>query len=296
MVTFSVFNELSLPINSERLFGGFLNLLKLLNGKGLKKIRMDKEFSHYPEILPNKNFQQFMGQLKDKDKKTRLRSFINNSICIIESPLIRENEDKEFEDIIINKYFYQGRQTFGGLASAYIWNTIVVSFNSHQNWDNYQIMLQKNGDTIEVKHASLISHLSSHVTFFNDLENELQLGISKENLWEQKEDIFTKIKFCPEVKAQIKDLPKEIFEKTLSILRDIETKKKDITDWNYSGESTTVKNNSKLKALRYFTVENEKVYFNNHIKISNGYRIYFLEQKSLIYIGYIGKHLKTKKY
>lgn len=96
MVTFSVFNELSLPINSERLFGGFLNLLKLLNGKGLKKIRMDKEFSHYPEILPNKNFQQFMGQLTDKDKKTRLRSFINNSICIIESPLIRENEDKEF--------------------------------------------------------------------------------------------------------------------------------------------------------------------------------------------------------
>lgn len=295
MVSFSVLNELSLPLSNESLFGSFFDILKLLSEKNLKKIRMDKEFTHYPEILPNINFQQFFGQLQDKDKKTRLRSFINNNICVIESPLINDDEDKEFEDILTNQYSYQGSQTFGGLPSGYIWNTIVVSFNSYENWNSNKVVIQKNSEDIEIKHASLISHLDAHSTFFDDLESELQLSISKENLWERREDLFTKIKFCPEVEAQIKDLPKDIFERTISILRDVETDKKMITDYNYSGESQSVKDDPDLKSLRYFTIANKKVYFNNHIKTS-GYRIYFLERELLIYIGYIGKHLKTKKY
>lgn len=295
MVAFSVFNELSLPISSESLFGDFFDLLKLLNDKNLKKIRMEKEFTHYPEILPDTNFQQFFGRLQDKDKKTRLRSFINNNICIIESPLIKDDEDEEFEDILINTYSYQGCQNFGGLTSGYIWNTLVVSFNSNENWNNHKIIIQRNNESIEVQHVSSISHLNSHTTFFDNLESELQLSISKENLWERREDFFTKIKFCPEVEVQIKDLPKYIFERTISILRDVETEKKMITDYNYSGESQSVKDDPEMKSLRYFTITSKKVYFNNHIKTS-GYRIYFLEHESLIYIGYIGKHLKTKKY
>ena len=78
-------------------------------------------------------------------------------------------------------------------------------------------------------------------------------------------------------------------------LRDIETDKKQIRDFNYSSESQSVKDNESLKKLRYFTVENEKLFFDNHLKFSS-HRIYFIERDDKIYIGYIGKHLPTKKY
>ena len=39
----------------------------------------------------------------------------------------------------------------------------------------------------------------------------------------------------------------------------------------------------------------QKEFFEKHIKnLSNGYRIHFFEKDENIYIGYIGKHLKTK--
>ena len=46
-----------------------------------------------------------------------------------------------------------------------------------------------------------------------------------------------------------------------------------------------------------FKIGDKKEYFQKHIKnLSSGYRIYYFEKNDKIYIGYIGKHLKTKKY
>ena len=62
-----------------------------------------------------------------------------------------------------------------------------------------------------------------------------------------------------------------------------------------SGESATVTQTPRLKELREFWLpEGRKKYFENHIKLSSGYRLHFFpdNRTKLIYIGYIGPHLK----
>ena len=306
MVNFSVFNELSLPIEDIKEFENFFKVLNMLREFGMEKIRMDREFTKYPEILPNITFGELLGQLKDKTQQRKLKSFINNSISVIETPLIKKDDEKEQEELLLNEYFYNSNSNRGALACSDIWNTIAVSFLSNEQWDKDTIRLQKHtisNNTIDIayiniRHASKVEHLDSHQDFFQDLEKEKRLNITQDNFWNRRDELFpNKIKFCKEVEKQIKILDKTIFQQAISILRDIETDKKLITDYKYSGEDETVKTNPKMIAQRKFTINGEKIFFENHIKsLSNANRIYFLEQDDNVYIGYIGKHLLTKKF
>ena len=298
MVKFSVFNELSLPLRDIKEFENFFEVLTRLKSLGLDKIRMDKEFTQYSEILPNITFQQLIGQISDRNKKRRLLSFLKNGITVIESPLILSNED-EHEQLLENEYIYNGNSNIGALACSDIWNTIAISFLSNEQWNKEKIVLQKQTIldeqeiNINIRHASKTEHLNSHKDFFKELEEEKKLGITQDNFWERKEEFFpTKIIFCKEVKKQINSLDKTIFQQAISILRDVENGKKNITDYNHSPESTSVCNDKKLKKMRIFTYKKIKIQFDTHLKsLPNANRMYFLEHKNKIYIGYIGKHL-----
>ena len=60
---------------------------------------------------------------------------------------------------------------------------------------------------------------------------------------------------------------------------------------------TKVKQTPKLKKERLFYLPNgNSVFFENHVKLSKGFRIHFFPdpKNEIIYIGYIGKHLKLK--
>jgi len=306
MVNFSVFNELSLPINEHHAqedFGVFFGLLSELKKKGLVKIRMSEDFKNY-SILENVTFSQFLGQQTNHDFKSRLRSFISNTIVKIETPLIKDEED-ECDQLGNCEYFYNDSSTDGGLACCDIWNTLTVSFDSDTQWDKSGITLQKHTivedniaiNNIVINHASKPCHLDQHQDFFQRIGEEKKLSITPDNFWNNREENFPKIiKFCPEVEAQIQKLDKIIFQQAISILRDVETQLKNITDFSHSSEAQTVQNNPTLKNQRLFTINNEKVFFQNHIKsLPSNYRIYFLEKDGVIYIGYIGKHLKTKR-
>ena len=302
MVNFSVFNELSLPLRDIKEFEPFFSLLRDLRILGLEKIRMDRKFTSYPEILPNITFQQLVGQLTDRNKKRRLLSFLNNSISVIESPLIFEDEE-EREQLLENEYFYNNKTTIGGLACCDIWNTIAVSFLSHERWSSYNIHLQKesilaNKREIYIRHISKSEHIKAHKDFFDEIENELKLEINQSDFWDRRDEFFpNKIIFSKEVEKQIQNLDLYIFQQAMGILRDVEKNRKLITDFSHSGESKSVKQDETLKKQRYFTVEDKKVFFENHIKsLPNANRIYFLEQGDKIFIGYIGKHLPTKKH
>jgi hypothetical protein len=77
VVDFSVFNELSLPLNvqtaqAKAKFGLFFELLKKLSDKGLNQIRASNNFTNY-SILEGVTFQQFIGRA-DRDFQTRLKS------------------------------------------------------------------------------------------------------------------------------------------------------------------------------------------------------------------------------
>lgn len=298
MVNFSVFNELSLPLEDIKEFEKFFEVLTSLRSLGLEKIRMDRNFTQYPEILPNLTFQQFIGQVSDRDKKRRLLNFIKDSITVIESPLIMEDEEEK-EQLLENEYFYKDISTIGALACCDIWNTITVSFSSHTQWNTNYIILKKqtildeNKININIRHSSKVEHLASHQNFFKELEEEKKLGITQDEFWEKRAEFFPKkIVFCIEIKKQINGLDKNIFQQAMSILRDVENGKKKITDYNHSSESKSVCNDGKLRKMRIFTYKNIKIQFNDHLKsLPNANRMYFLERNKKIYIGYIGKHL-----
>ncbi|WP_418180392.1 hypothetical protein ACNSOL_10250 [Aliarcobacter lanthieri] len=298
MVDFLVFNELSLPFTDkykvEDEFKNFFEILNNLRKKNIQKIRMDKNFKEY-KIINNCYLQEFFKEIEDINLKDRIREFLANSILFIETPLIKDDESDDAEDYIISTYKYNNDINTGGLACSHFWNNIAISFCSNEIWNNYEIEFTKNEENIKIRHISTISHIERHNDFFDDLEKEIKLDINKENFWTRKNELFSKIKFVDEVQKQIKELDSLNFKKVVSILRDLEIGKKVLNDLDISGEGETVKKNPSLRALREFQINGQEEFFEKHIKnLSNGYRVYFLEKGENIYIGYIGKHLKTK--
>lgn len=306
MVNFAVFNELSLPFERHEdihgKFDAFFRTLKELKDRRLNIIRMDRNFTEY-EIIDGVMFHEFLGRLTDREFKRKIKTFITNGITIIDSPLIKMGECDEQE----SEYFYNGILTNGGLASCDIWNTVSVSFQTSANWNAHNVVLKKHfiaednalqTMTVNIRHLSNTKHIASHAEFFDAREQESRLAITKENFWSQREEFFgRKIVFCEEVKAQIEKLEKNIFAQVISILRDIETNRKTLADFTTSGESETVENNQAMRAQREFMIDGEKIYFEKHIKnLSGANRIHFAERGDKIYIGYIGKHLTTKKF
>jgi hypothetical protein len=66
-----------------------------------------------------------------------------------------------------------------------------------------------------------------------------------------------------------------------------------------SGEKEDVRNNPRLRNAREFWLESgEKEFFENHVKLSSGFRIHFYpdSRQRCIHVGYIGPHLPTAKY
>lgn len=303
MVNFSVFNELSLPLNSVNEFDEFFKILGKLRDLGFDKIRMEKKFQSYTEILPNTTFEQLLGTLKDRDKKTRLKRFISNNITIIESPLIFKDEN-ESDLLLENEYFYNDISNKGALACCDIWNTIMISFRNKIDWDEPIITINKESiefsdrEKIYIKNISNLEHISHHKSFFDEFSNFMINRLTANNFWSEKETIFKdKIIFCASVKSQVKNLDSNIFIQVIGILRSIEVGLKTLADYTTSPESKSVAQTPSLRQLREFLVDGKKEYFENHIKnLSNGYRIHYLEKDNKIYIGYIGKHLSTQKY
>jgi hypothetical protein len=306
MVNFSVFNELSLPLNrfdyKEQFTDFFKILSKLKETTPFNMIRMDNDFKDY-EILQNVSFSEFLGQEQDIDFKRRVSSFIANGIIKIDTPIIKDDEDQhqEFNNC---DYFYNKKRA-SSLACSEIWNTIAISFHSNE-WSDSKITLKKEtliegGDIrvsdISIKHISLLGHIEKHKDFFNDLNDEVNLNISKNNLWSNKDKYFPNIiKFCPEVEESIKKVDDIVFGSAITILRAVELNKKNTTDYNWSSEGITVRNNKKMKDQRMFSIQNEKIFFESHIKsLPNANRIYFKKIDDKIYIGYIGKHLTNKR-
>ena len=66
-----------------------------------------------------------------------------------------------------------------------------------------------------------------------------------------------------------------------------------------SGESEPVRNNPKFRRDRTFHLDDgRKVVFEYHIKLPNGYRLYYFPDtdQRIIHVAYLGPHKSTKKH
>lgn len=147
-------------------------------------------------------------------------------------------------------------------------------------------------------------------------EQRNSLVKSGKELLEKQEQFFPNLTFCGTAPQQLNtwSASKTILEQvkeSLSSLNIFCEKWADGTYQSYrheflrdvglnhrvSGESETVMNDKRLKGQREFWLpEGRKEVFENHVKLSNGYRLHFFleNQTKHIYVGHIGPHLKLK--
>lgn len=87
-----------------------------------------------------------------------------------------------------------------------------------------------------------------------------------------------------------------IKHKTNRIFNKLFIGKKRLEDYNYHPESSTVKQNPKLKEQRKVTFNDKTKYIYMHLKITSNWSIYAEITDNTLFLGQITKHLDTKKH
>lgn len=305
MVDYSILNTKSLPFLSKEDFyrelQNFSMILNYLRDKGYyTSIRSIVDIKSL-DIVKGINLQKLLGEIRDRDMKRRVTSLFTNQIIPFEYPISITGEE-----LGLLEYRYLDERV-DEIGYADIFQTLLISFNSSEKWDKdrlnlKKIILEESGDyterEVEVYNTSRVEHLESNLEIFEKIDNEKIESLVK-NFKETYRVIFKKLEFGIDVIKNIEYLDKRVLRDAIAILYQLEIGKKELTDFKCSGESESVMNNPELKERRKFKMENgEEYYMFQHIKnLPNGNRIYFHKKSDeKIYIGYIGKHLKTVKY
>lgn len=305
MVDYSILNTKSLPFLSKEDFyrelQNFSMILNYLRDKGYyTSIRSIVDIKSL-DIVKGINLQKLLGEIRDRDMKRRVTSLFTNQIIPFEYPISTTGEE-----LGLLEYRYLDERV-DEIGYADIFQTLLISFNSSEKWDKdrlnlKKIILEESGDyterEVEIYNTSRVEHLESNLEIFEKIDNEKIESLVK-NFKETYRVIFKKLEFGIDVIKNIEYLDKRVLRDAIAILYQLEIGKKELTDFKCSGESESVMSNPELKERRKFKMENgEEYYMFQHIKnLPNGNRIYFHKKSDeKIYIGYIGKHLKTVKY
>lgn len=305
MVDYSILNTKSLPFLSKEDFyrelQNFSMILNYLRDKGYyTSIRSIVDIKSL-DIVKGINLQKLLGEIRDRDMKRRVTSLFTNQIIPFEYPISTTGEE-----LGLLEYRYLDERV-DEIGYADIFQTLLISFNSSEKWDKdrlnlKKIILEESGNyterEVEIYNTSRVEHLESNLEIFEKIDNEKIESLVK-NFKETYRVIFKKLEFSIDVIKNIEYLDKRVLRDAIAILYQLEIGKKELTDFKCSGESESVLNNPELKERRKFKMENgEEYYMFQHIKnLPNGNRIYFHKKSDeKIYIGYIGKHLKTVKY
>lgn len=310
-----IFNEKSIPFQNindvEKYFPEFLELIKLakLNGITTVKVNTSHATGWYETPLTNNlNVREWLKQ-KEKDYKTRVKSLIDK--CSY--PIINYDDSINLINLENSSFSYNDKdvQTLG---CAYLLNELVLSYASHSSWIakeivfNHETYSDDQTDLVKtnvaVLNCSTINNWNDNISIILK-EKEKHLKENK-NFIAEFETYFPKLKLCGNAKIMTDIKHKSSFCKVVSILNEymqsiddddfnIKTLK-EFSNLKISGESESVSKNPKFKKTRTFSINGKKYFFELHVKnFPDGYRLHFYHLNNYIYIGYYGKHLKTKR-
>lgn len=305
MVDYSILNTKSLPFSSKEDFyrelQNFFMILNYLRDKGYyKSIRSMVDIKSL-DIVKDINLYKLLGEIRDRDIRRRVTSLFTNKIIPFEYPISTTGEE-----LGLLEYRYLDERV-DEIGYADIFQTLLISFNSDEKWNKdrlnlKKIILEESGEYIEqeveIYNASKVEHLKNSYEIFEKIDNAKIENLVK-NFKEIYKTIFKKLEFSVDTIKDIEYLDKRVLRDAIVILYQLEIGKKKLIDFKCSGESESVMNNPEWREERKFRMENgEEYYMFQHIKnLPAGNRIYFHKKsEEKIYIGYIGKHLKTVKY
>lgn len=304
---FLIFNSKSLPFKNkdefEKEIGQFFKLIRKLSlERHYVKLKTNIPLESL-KVFENLTFKEVLNKV-DHDIKSLILSLIANKIDVnIEIPIISEEEGKNL-GLIEYKYNDESNIEMGCVD---LFNTFLISFKSSLEWESPKINIKKYIFTEyeEIKELEVeINNISKeeHLIFHKEILENRRYKIIKDlidNFSENKvKYLKNKIIVNFEAEKMLIKLNKEVLEKAITVLYDLDIGNKKIEDYTYSNESETVRKNPILSEKRLFTFDNgSKDYAFNHIKnLPKGNRIYYLEKDEKIYICYIGPHLPTKNF
>lgn len=193
-----------------------------------------------------------------------------------------------------------------------------ISLNTNSLWIKHKITgeyMVFDPDTDDIQcteeqvdnlfHSDQVSLLQDEV-----LEDTFKHISSGQDLWENRTILFPHLEFCESVKNQLVEDSQKFhikqiltkFQRMNMYFGNEETEyNPQILGLKARTESESVQQNPSLRQKRLFSKPNgEKAYFFDHISFTGNYsgRIHFLPDKvnQKCYIGYVGKHLKTKRF
>lgn len=209
---------------------------------------------------------------------------------------------------------------YSTLRAAVWFETPISGFSTRAPWNQTPVAviitaIDEDGEH-EYKQDVVNWHSLAVIEEMEDaLRNERDAAIrSGGDIWSKRDTLFPLLTFCGESASQLQNLHTRTIldqaRESLCILNRF-VEKWSSGEMEYythdalrsigmahkvSGESDTVQNNPRMRKAREFWLKSgKKVFFENHIKLAAGFRIYFYPEPETrcIHIGYIGRHLRT---
>lgn len=276
-------------IIDEIIFPESLFSMSLCNGYGLTQWMNDANVS--------KIYRQFFRRFLDK-----YRRYYNT-----------QSVDGEFSVLIDEQEL-----TAVGCAFALEHDHVLLSLATNPFWKNKSISgeytsLDEFGEVqISTQCIDNIWTSMSQDKIVSTYRKELSADIaSGQDLWDNRERLYPNLVFCENVKDQLFDDSEKYH--IIAVMKKLVRFQEYFSNCSSSydpkelgmgarTESETVKSDADLRDLRRFKLPNGiEEYFFDHIGFSGKYsagRIHFLPDapNKKCYIGYIGRHLQTKKF
>jgi hypothetical protein len=322
-----IFNHHSFPFDTieeaKVSVPDFIKIALKARTLGLSVILFDESVDHNwyrIELAVNYYWQDWFQQYKENSEYIDLIRVFRS--ITTRQPLFMEAEYSEGAELFEVGLKKTG-ESLSALCAASWFDAPLTSFPTRHPWDSSPIdifihTLNEAGE-MDVNHGELNNFYSN--TVLESLkqyycEKQLSLIKSGRDLINQVDVLYPYINLCGKSVEQLNNWSYsyailEQLKDTFTALNNFAEnwRNKDIPDYSHlnlknsglnhqvSGESQTVSNNPSLRNQREFRLPSgRKEYFENHVKLSNGFRIHFFPdtQTKIIYIGYIGSHLRLK--
>ena len=273
-----------------------------------------------PDLRTHGNFQNLLlapayhlyQWRNDKQVDTDDRRFFNN--LTVKTPHLVDIPKEQISSVMGCEILFNG--TFGfGLTYAHVCDGLSISLQSDNCWDAAEIQadVKSLGENIEIetsstrlKHASLKSHITNHAAWLTE-RNAIHIQSGK-SLWELRSQIMGRLNFCAELQAALESIEENhfCFHGLLKKLKNLQAV---ASNWNSgSFPHEKIEGNARRDSQttmdqygeeRKFTCSDgiERT-FCWHINLPGEWRLYYEpnDENRTLFIGYIGKHLKTVKF
>jgi hypothetical protein len=320
-----VFNHHSLPFDSReaasRAIPEFLKICVKANNLGLTTLLLDDSVDcnwFRLRLADGYYWQDWYNQNNNDQQIDLVRAFRNIQT---RQPFFSSDDigaDLELFEVKLNS-----SREYSAIQAAVWHESPLTSFPTCAPWNASPLVAEVNEIDVDGKLVSYEANIDNiYSTSIIDYLEPLLLAKRKESLKSGMEILESQNTFCPfvsfcgkanehllhgsfsttifdQIKESIIALNSFCEKWNSGIFNNYshENLRKTGLNHNVSGESSTVLQDRTLRSEREFWLpEGNKELFENHIKLTKGYRIHFYadSRSKRVYVGYIGNHLRLK--